>query len=346
MMIVRPARTTDLPALEHMAAASAAGVTGLTPHREYLFERIQQSIAALDSDVAWQSEESYTFMLEVDGQVVGTAGLIASAGFTQPFYSYRNETLIHASAALGVTNKIHALTLCNDLTGVTQLCGFYLDPAFLDSAAADMLSRARLLFIASHPQRLSERLFDERQGHTDAEGRYPFWEAIGKPFFKMEVEEVDRRIALGNKTFIAELMPTYPIYVPLLPDAAQQAMGQIHPDAEVPFAILMDEGFEADDYIDAIDGAPTLTAKTHWVRSIMHSRIAQLHIIDNRPAGTETYLICNQRTSQFRAVLADVLWHGDEVWVSPDTAQALACEPGDSVRLTPFTPVVGQGEQA
>ena len=77
MMIVRPARTTDLPALEHMAAASAAGVTGLTPHREYLFERIQQSIAALDSDVAWQSEESYTFMLEVDGQVVGTAGLIA-----------------------------------------------------------------------------------------------------------------------------------------------------------------------------------------------------------------------------------------------------------------------------
>ena len=37
---------------------------------------------------------------------------------------------------------------------------------------------------------------------------------------------------------------------------------------------------------------------------------------------------------------------GDEVWVSPDTAQALACEPGDSVRLTPFTPVVGQGEQA
>src|SRR5574343_706525 len=329
MMIVRPARTTDLPALEHMAAASAAGVTGLTPHREYLFERIQQSIAALDSDVAWQSEESYTFMLEVDGQVVGTAGLIASAGFTQPFYSYRNETLIHASAALGVNNKIHALSLCNDLTGVTQLCGFYLDPAFLDSAAADMLSRARLLFIASHPQRFSERLFDEMQGYTYAEGRYPFWEAIGKPFFKMEVEEVDRRIALGNKTFIAELMPTYPIYVPLLPDAAQQAMGQIHPDAEGAFAILMDEGFEADDYIDAIDGAPTLTAKTHWVRAIMHSRIAQLHIIDNRPAGTETYLICNQRTSQFRAVLADVLWHGDEVWVLPDTAQALACEPGD-----------------
>lgn len=53
-----------------------------------------------------------------------------------------------------------------------------------------------------------------------------------------------------------------------------------------------------------------------------------------------------ERTSQFRAVLADVLWHGEEVWVSPDTAQALACEPGDSVRLTPFTPVAGQGEQA
>ena len=40
MMIVRPVRTTDLPVLEQMAAASAAsaaGVTGLTPQREYLF---------------------------------------------------------------------------------------------------------------------------------------------------------------------------------------------------------------------------------------------------------------------------------------------------------------------
>ncbi len=343
MMIVRPARTTDLPVLEQMAAASAAGVTGLTPQREYLFDRIQQSLAALESDIACQTEESYTFMLEVDGQVVGTAGLIASAGFTQPFYSYRNETLIHASAALGVNNKIHALTLCNDLTGVTQLCGFYLAPEHLGSAAADVLSRARLLFIASHPQRFSERLFDEMQGYTDSEGRYPFWEAIGKPFFKMEVEEVDRRIALGNKTFIAELMPTYPIYVPLLPDAAQQAMGQIHPDAEAPFAILTDEGFEADDYIDAIDGAPTLTAKTHWVRSIVHSRLARLCITDNRPAGTEPFLLSNLQTRQFRAGLADVLLHGDEAWVTQEIAHALACEAGDQVRLVRFEGCAGGG---
>ena len=57
-----------------------------------------------------KAKKATTFMLEVDGQVVGTAGLIASAGFTSRFASYRNETLIHASAALGVNNKIHALT--------------------------------------------------------------------------------------------------------------------------------------------------------------------------------------------------------------------------------------------
>jgi arginine N-succinyltransferase len=45
------------------SAASAAGVTGLTPQREYLFDRIQQSLAALESDIACQTEESYTFML-------------------------------------------------------------------------------------------------------------------------------------------------------------------------------------------------------------------------------------------------------------------------------------------
>ena len=63
--------------------------------------------------------------------------------------------------------------------------------------------------------------------------------------------------------------------------------------------------------------------------------------------GTELLLSEILNTdAEGRLVLADVLWHGDEVWVSPDTAQALACEPGDSVRLTPFTPVAGQGEQA
>lgn len=54
-------------------------------------------------------------------------------------------------------------------------------------------------------------------------------------------------------------MPHYPIYVPLLPDAAQESMGQVHPRAQITFDILMREGFETDNYIDIFDGGPTCT---------------------------------------------------------------------------------------
>ncbi|MBN0855915.1 arginine N-succinyltransferase, partial [Pseudomonas aeruginosa] len=34
----------------------------------------------------------------------------------------------------------------------------------------------------------------------------------------------------GMKTFIAELMPAYPIYISLLPEAARGVIGQVHPN--------------------------------------------------------------------------------------------------------------------
>jgi arginine/ornithine N-succinyltransferase beta subunit len=45
------------------------------------------------------------------------------------------------------------------------------------------------------------------------------------------------------KTFIAELMPAYPIYVSLLPDDAREAIGQVHANTSPARAILEKEGF-------------------------------------------------------------------------------------------------------
>ena len=37
--------------------------------------------------------------------------IVASAGFSEPFYSFRNETFVHASRSLSIHNKIHVLSL-------------------------------------------------------------------------------------------------------------------------------------------------------------------------------------------------------------------------------------------
>ena len=79
-----------------------------------------------------------------------------------------------------------------------------------------------------------------------------------------------------NRTLIVELMPHYPVYVPLLPGDAQAAMGQIHPDGELAFSLLTEEGFEADDYIDIFDGGPILQAHKNSLRTFSGSMVRRV----------------------------------------------------------------------
>ena len=54
-------------------------------------------------------------------------------------------------------------------------------------------------------------------------------------------------------------MPHYPLYVPLIDGRAQEVMGQVHPDAELQFNLLTEQGFEADKYVEIFDAGPIVT---------------------------------------------------------------------------------------
>ncbi len=42
-------------------------------------------------------------------------------------------------------------------------------------------------------------------------------------------EVIDYLSGIGQKVFIAELMPRFPVYVDLLPKDAQEVIGKMHP---------------------------------------------------------------------------------------------------------------------
>ncbi|MEY2687760.1 MAG: hypothetical protein RL375_1958, partial [Pseudomonadota bacterium] len=242
--LLRPARADDLPALERLAAASAIGITSLPADRQVLREQLEHSLASFASADDASGEETYLFVLEDtdrQGELVGTSGIAAAAGFNDRFYSYRNEFIVQASPVLGARNRIHTLHLCHDLTGVTLLTGFHIDAAYAHTLAPQLLSRGRLMFIAAFPERFSDRIAAENPGLADDSGRCPFWDAVGRRFFGMDYPTAER-LSGGHspKAYIAELMPQSPIYVPLLPDEAQWALGQLHPVGELPFSILLD----------------------------------------------------------------------------------------------------------
>jgi arginine N-succinyltransferase len=335
--LFRAAAPEDLPAFERLAAASAIGITTLPADRDKLQARLMRSAQAFASLDDSSGEEIYLFVLEdlaapSGPRVIGTSGIAASAGFSDRFYSYRNEMVVHASAALASSNRIHTLHLCHDLTGVTLLTSFYIEPAYRETLAPQLLSRARLLFIAEFAERFSDRIAAESPGLADDGGRCPFWDAVGRRFFDMDYPQAEQLTGGRNKAFIAELMPQSPIYVPLLPEEAQWAIGQLHPESELPFSMLLDEGFEADTYVDIFDGGPTVEARAAMLKTVASSRRLRLALAEPAAATRTTRMVCNTRRDAFRAVISSL----PAGRLDAEAIDRLDCEAGSMVRTAPL----------
>ena len=347
LVVVRPACMADGAALEALAALTMPGVHTLPRTRDQIDAAILRSIASFAADVDMPSEESYLFVLETlatqealtSKRVIGTAAIFASAGSNGTYFSFRNDVIQQVSRDLNISHSVHALTLCSELTGYSQLSGFCLQDLAHAGMEAALLSRARLLFAALAPQRFGDRFFVPLAGITDPDGQSPFWDAVGRKFFQMDFLAAERVIGgARNRTLIVELMPHYPVYVPLLPGAAQAAMGQIHPSGEVPFHLLTEEGFEADDYIDIFDGGPILQAHKQALRSFNASMLRRVAASASASAAPEpvamvNYAIALGRGADFRAVIgcSAALEAAPEINLPLHLQQALGVAAGDSV---------------
>jgi len=336
MLIIRPGRPGDLDQVERMAATTYPMLHSLPADRAKLADKLAKSLHAFGEDVAIAGEESYVLVLEdpETGRLHGTASIIASAGFSGPFYAYRNEVIVNASHELKINNRVHALTLSHELTGYSQLSGFCLDPELANSNAPHLLSRSRLLFMAEHPQRFADDLVSVLPGVSDEAGQSPFWDNVGRKFFGLDFRQAEFLSGQRDKTFIAELMPHHPIYVPLLSEAAQQVMGQVHPRSTLPFAILADEGFEADRFVDIFDAGPVMTAKRALCRSVANSVKREVFIGSQDASLWLWHLVCNTDAEDFRCLLVRLPAETPErVAIDARSAALLEVESGDEVRL-------------
>src|SRR5437016_1044570 len=137
MLFVRPSKLSDLDQIERMANSTGPILHSLPPDRQRLQERVTHSINSLRTDVEFPGEESYMFVLEdsATGKLHGAASIVAMAGFSEPFYAFRNEVIVHASKELKVNHRVHALAISHELTGRSRLIGFYLDHQALQHAA-------------------------------------------------------------------------------------------------------------------------------------------------------------------------------------------------------------------
>src|SRR5204863_6938434 len=230
MFYIRPIARDDLPALLALSERSGAGLTTLPANAERLAQRIERSFAAFAGNAA-KADACYVFVLvDGDGGVVGISAIEAAVGLAEPWYNYHVGTQVHASRELDLYVAAPTLFLTNDHTGHSELCSLFLDVRYRHGRNGPLLSKARLLFIAEFAQRFAPKISAGLRGKLDAKGKSPFWEGLGRHFFAMEYSRADYLTGIGQKAFIAELMPRHPVYTALLPDDARAAIGEVHAD--------------------------------------------------------------------------------------------------------------------
>ncbi|HEV2976542.1 MAG TPA: arginine N-succinyltransferase [Casimicrobiaceae bacterium] len=343
MFYVRPIAREDLPALLALSERTGSGLTSLPANADRLAQRIDRSLASF-AGAAAKADACYVFVLVDDatGSVVGISAIEAAVGLSEPWYNYHVGTQVHASHELGVYTAAPTLFLTNDHTGDSELCSLFLDSRHRRAKNGPLLSKARLLFIAEFAPLFAPKVIAELRGRLDADGKSPFWEGLGRHFFVMDYSRADYLTGIGQKAFIAELMPRHPVYTTLLPAAARAVIGEVHADSQPARAMLEAEGFRYEGYVDIFDAGPTLECFRNNIRAVRQSETFAVKLGEHDPVPDSLtdevlWLVANRNFERFRAVLATAPARIARFPLLPHAAAVLAVGDGDAVRAVPLS---------
>lgn len=323
--LLRPARADDLPALLRFAAAAPVGLTTLHQDSAYLAARLARSQAAFAADLT-DGSELYLFVL-VDLQadtVAGVAGIEAHAGREGPYWCLRRE----AGAPSGP-----ALQLCADLSDATLLVSFHVEPALAKGVAPQLLSRARLLFIAQHAERFGTRIASAHPGIADAGGS-AFWDGFGRRFCEVDYATIEQLCGGRSAPLIPRMLPPAAVPQALLAAPASAALGRLHAIAELPHAILVDEGFDTDTHVDAFDGGPLVHERLAMLKTPASARVLAARC--GEPGDGGWHLVANCALGGFRATVVQARPGASGITLDAATLRALAVAPGAPLRVAPL----------
>jgi arginine N-succinyltransferase len=337
MQIIRPIRFDDFSALQQISIESGHGFTSLPQCDDQLSAKIKSVEDTVNNAQPLNHNGSYLFVLEdTDSKEIwGTTGIEAAVGITSPLYHYRLSKIKQRSKSLGVNRTVSTLNLCNDYHGTTEICTLFLRQAYRKGTAGRLLSKIRFLFMAQHPERFSPKIIAEMRGVSDEQGNSPFWHWLQEHFFDIEFSEAVHLVGIGDKQFIAELMPKYPIYVSLLSQAAQSVIGTAHNNTVPALRLLQQEGFTHKGYVDLFDAGPTVEAQLSEISSVNNSVLAKVNIAQISDSA-DNIMLCNTKISDFRATLTKQVSfdHAKNILsISPEIAENLLLQNHDDVRF-------------
>ncbi|HHI89083.1 MAG TPA: arginine N-succinyltransferase, partial [Hellea balneolensis] len=262
MLVVRPVQCEDTGEIIRLARLAGPGFTSLAVSDEELHARVKKSVESFAKPVEQPGNEAYMLVLEDNevGGIVGMSALKAQVGMDKPFFSFKLMNIVQSSHAANRRFDMEVMMLVNEYTGTSEVGTLFVEPKMRGTGAGRLISQARYMVIATAPERFAETIISELRGRVDESGYSPFWESLGRKFFKMDFAEADKITAGSDNQFITDLMPKYPIYTALLSEEAQAVIGRAHPHGVGARRLLEAEGFRYDKFVDIFDAGPTMAA--------------------------------------------------------------------------------------
>lgn len=215
-------------------------------------------------------------------------------------------------------------------------CSRFLHAGHRSGLNGRLLSKARFLFLAEFSELFGDKVIAEMRGYSDENGVAPFWEGLGRHFFKMEFARADYLTGIGNKSFIAELMPRFPFYTCFLPESARAVIGRVHPNTEPALGMLKAEGFAHREFIDIFDGGPVIECEVANIRAVRESQTLVLSL-GTPGEDAPIHLIHNRQLADCRITAAPARVAAGSLVVDEATARRLRLSAGSLVRAVPLS---------
>jgi arginine N-succinyltransferase len=312
--VMRAAGPSDFEGFRQLREIAGAGFTSLMLDDAALLRRLELSAASFGSAAPEAGAERYFIALEhlQSGALAGCCGVKATIGEKPPFFNFRIITEAQSSVAANRRFDMRVLIGVNDFTGCTEVGSLFVRPEHRAHGVGRALAQSRYMLMASAPRRFRERVVSELRGVVSTDGLSPFWEAVGRHFFRMDFSEADKLSATTDNQFILDLTPQHPIYVDLLPAAAREVVGKCHRDGEGARALLEWEGFAFSDVIDIFDGGPLMSVQRDHIRTL---REAKSLLLSSGSGEGVRALIATPDLKAFRCV-------STRVTIAEGTAQA------------------------
>ncbi len=327
--VMRAAGRKDLDGFKELRDIAGAGFTSLMLDDHAMAAKLALSEESFHDKIDRPGPQRYFIALEhiETGALAGCCGVKATIGDVPPFFNFRVITEAQSSAVANRRFNLDVLIGVNDFTGCTEVGSLFVRPEHRAGGIGRALAQCRYMLMAADHRRFNERVVSELRGVVSPEGVSPFWEALGRHFFRMDFDEADKLSAATDNQFILDLMPQHPIYVDLLSPEAREVIGRCHKDGEGARRLLEWEGFSFSSVVDIFDGGPLLSVLRDNIRTLREARRMKLEA-GQAPANAVRALIARPDIATYRCVPARVSVSATVAHVDVDTLKALGLESG------------------